>query len=161
LNEKAWNKDIADLFDEDSEKLGEEDATKRKSRREDLKKQVLEFNKNADYVKEMKPALEAKQSALEMVERDQMAYKDVWSLLFGEDKAKVEQVEALVKKFAKAKDLDDYELVLEGIKDSLRSKSKPFKPDSSRQGSGGKSFDDMTTQEKIKYGMEHPDKKMK
>jgi hypothetical protein len=135
--EKTWDRGIQSLFDEESESMGEDEAAKRKSAREIVKKQVLEYQQNKAYVDKTKPELEAKYNALSNVERDQQAMRDLWPLLFPEDIKKVEQVNALIKKFEKARDPDEYELILEGIKESLKSKTAKFKPDSGLQGGGG------------------------
>ena len=64
--------------------------------------------------------------------RDFKAQTEVWKMVFPEDKKKVEQVEEYVKKFDKAQDMDDFDIILESIRQSIKAKSKPFTPDSSK-----------------------------
>ena len=133
LNDKTWDRGIQSLFDEESESKGEDEAAKRKAAREDVKKQVLEFQQNRVYVDKAKPELEKRESYLNFVQRDQSAKDEIWKLVFPEDKAKIERVSALVKRFEKAQDQEDFEIILEGIKGELKGKAAPArKPDSGR-----------------------------
>jgi len=138
LNDRTWDRNIQSLFDEESESKGEDEATKRKAAREDVKKQVLEYQQNKAYVDKTKPELEKRESVLNFVERDQKAQNEIWKVIFPEDKAKIERVNALVKRFEKAQDLEDFEIILEGIKGELKGKASPArKPDSGRNGGSG------------------------
>jgi len=152
VTEKTWDRNIANLFDEEKESLGEDEAAQKKAARESVKKQVLEFQQNQAYVKKMKPELEAKETALGLVERDQKAREDIWKLLFPEDGKQVDQVAAVVKKFDKATDWDAYEMIFEGIKETIKSKVPKYTPDSGRTGASGKDTSKMSPDEKINEG---------
>ena len=155
LNEKTWDKTIEGLFGEESESKGEDTAVKLKAGREELKKQVLEYQKNQAYVNRVKPELEKRESALNFVERDQKARDEVWKLLFPDDSDKVSKVAALVKRFEKAQDMEDFEIIIESLKSELKAKSgkKTFVPDSGNQGGGGSDLKNLSPLEKITRGL--------
>uniref|UniRef100_A0A6M3IVF4 Uncharacterized protein n=1 Tax=viral metagenome TaxID=1070528 RepID=A0A6M3IVF4_9ZZZZ len=155
LNDKIWDRELQSLFNEDVENLGEDEAEKRKANRAKIAEQVKDFRQksnsventikklgNADLdgiLKDLDVSnLDEGINKLGVNIRDYKARSEVWKLLFPEDKQKVEKVEELVKKFAKAQDPDDFEIILESIKESTKSKQEKFVPDSGKQ-AGGKS----------------------
>ncbi len=169
LNDKVWNRELQDLFGEEKESLGEDEANKRKANREKIAAQVKEFQQKSTEVEQVKAkignanldellrdlkvtTLEKGVDMLTANLRDYRAKMDVWALMFPEDKAKIQKVAALVKKFEKAQDLEDYDIILEGIKESV--KTKPFVPDTSRSGGGGVDLSKLSPREKIDRGIE-------
>jgi len=136
VTEKTWDRNMKDLFDEESESLGEDVAKKRKADREKVKTQVLEFQKNGAYVEKTKPVLEAKEASLNVVERNQGVRERLWGLFFPDDKRNLTAYNEAVKKFDKTNDWDEVDIIFEGIKESFRVKST-HKPDSGQQGGGG------------------------
>lgn len=151
LSDKIWDRETQSLFNEDVENLGEEEAQRRKVQREQLKGEVKTFRTNARKVettltkigdadmdavlKDLEvPNLVEGINKLSFNARNQKAREEIWRLVFPEDKQKVERVTALVKKFEKAQDSEDFEIILEGIKESVKGKS--FIPDSGTRESG-------------------------
>lgn len=135
LSDKMWNHEINALFGEESENLGEDVAKKNKENRakmaanyKDFQSRDAEVNKSKAFYDDMTPKLGA-------IERNQHAREAVWQLLFSEDKAKLAQATALIKKFEKAEDWKDYEIILEGIQGSH--KGKPFEPDGGKTAASG------------------------
>ncbi len=168
LNDKVWNRELQTIFGEETEKLGEDEATKRKTDREKIMAQVKEFQQKSAEVEQIKtkignvgidafledlkvPTLEKAVDRLSANLRDYRAKMDVWALLFPEDKAKIQKVTALVKKFEKVQDLEDYDIILEGIKESV--KTKPFVPDSSHSGGGGVDLSKLSPHDLIVLGL--------
>ena len=167
LSDKAWDVHLGTLFNEDEGKLGEDEAKKRQKAREEVSKVVKEYkgksaqverilaklgdaseNDIDEFLLNLKnpetgkvPNLTQAVNILGANLRDWKAREEVWNLIFPEDKEKVAKVGAYIKKFEKAKDLDDYELIMEGIKETMRSRREPFVPDSTKSGGGGELTD--------------------
>ncbi len=137
LNEKTWDRGTAELFSENVEKLGEDVAKVKDADLKKMKAQVMEFNQKSVKVEQGIKEMETWQKERGPIERDQKAQIDLWTLVFPEDKKKIDQVNAFIKKFEKAENMDDYEIILEGIKASIKGNKKPFTPDSSKTVAGG------------------------
>lgn len=155
LNEKIYNLASDDLYGEEVVSLGEEDAAKRKEARVIRNKAVLESQKDGAYVKEQKELLgnvdlgqflkemseyhpvttlvEAK-DYLNLVERDHLVRGKLWPLFFPDEKKNLDAYNAAFKKFEKANDPDEVEIILEGVREGLKGKAKKYVPDSSLQG---------------------------
>lgn len=176
VTEKTWDKGIQEMFDEESVNLSEEEALKKKSRREDMKKQVLEYQKNSAYIEKTlaklgkvdldaflknweKPSLDEAANYFNYKARDQQSREELWGLYFPEDAKKLAQIAKDMEKISKAKDPTQYEIVMEGIKESLKSKGPKYTPDSGRQGGGGKDMSKMSPEEKISEGFKELKKK--
>jgi len=158
LNEKILNFTSNDIYGEELESLGEEDASKRKAARETRNKLILEYQKNAAYVQKTKPLLEAKEANLNIHERNQLVREKLWPLFFPEEKKNLSAYNEAFKKFEPAKDPDDVELILEGIRESL--KGKQFVPDSSIQGGGGQiDLSKLSTEDRLARALGKMDKK--
>ncbi len=138
LNDRIWDRELQGLFNEDVEKLGEDEAKKKKSNREQIATQVKEFNKGKADVEKAKKYYDEALPRLGAIERNQKARDDVWNLLFSEDKQKLDQANKLIEKLKKAEDPDQYEILFESIKESIKAKKKPFVPDSGKGMSGTK-----------------------
>lgn len=160
VNEKSYDRAIESIYGEEVEKEGEETAAKRKTDRQNWKKAVLEYQQGKGYVEKTKPELEQKETILNFVERDQKAREEIYKLLFPEDKAKIDQITTLVKRFEKAQDPEDFEIILETIKNELKAKStkKTFTPDSGHQGGGGADLKGLSPLEKIQRGLKKESK---
>lgn len=162
LTDKVWDRELQHLFNEDTENLGEDAAKIRQSDRKLVAEQLKEFRQKSQSVEKLKEQLEAEISdklpKLGIVERNQKARIDLWTLLFPEDKAKIAQVTTLLKKFEKANDWDDYELILEGIRETIKGKRKPFIPDSS-QVSGSRNRLSTSPADKVTRGLNKLKKK--
>lgn len=155
LNDKLWDRELQSLFNEDVEKLGEDEATTRKTNRGKIAEQVKAFNKERSEVEKNKRFYDEALPKLGAIERDQKARNDVWNLIFPEDKDKVTKVSELIKKFAKAQDIEDYEIVLEGIRETVKAGRKPFVPDSGKAGGSGPKKGRRPTLEELSAS--HPD----
>lgn len=171
LNEKVWNTGINVLFEEESESKGEEVAATNKTAREEVKKQVLQFQKDKTQIDRIKQQIgnvdltefladlkvntvEEAHNFLSFVKRDQMAREELWKVLFPEDKAKIDKVAGYVKRFEKAQDMDDFETILLNIRGELKNKTpKQFTPDSSKQEPGGFDLKNLSPKEKIERGL--------
>ncbi len=150
INTASWTGGINSLFTEEAETLGEDKAEKNKTIRRNFAEKEKAYHKNHLKVEKQQAEIDEKLPRLQAVERDQMAKDTVWGLLFPEDKKKVAQVTVLVKKFEKAQDMEDYEIVLEGIKAALRSPAKKgFVPDSSQSGASGVDISKLSPAEKV------------
>lgn len=137
LNDKIWDRELQTLFNEDVENLGEDEAKTRKANREKVAEQVREYRLKSAEVEKAKKQLEEQMPKLGIIERTQKARGDLWGLLFPEDKEKVAQLNKLITKFDKAQDWDDYEIIFEGIKATVKGKENSFVPDSSKSSGGG------------------------
>jgi len=136
LNDKMWNHEINALFGEESDSLGEDVAAKNKANRVKMAASYKDFQQRDTQVKKDKEFYDAQVPKLSVIERNQKAREEVWSLIFPEDKAKIDRAAKLIKKFDKANDWDDFELILEGIKEATKAGSKPFVPAGSKTISG-------------------------
>jgi len=153
LNDKTWNTGINALFEEESEKDGEEKANKKKAAREEIKKQVVDYQQNKAYVDKMKPELEKRESILNLVQRDQKAMLEVHKLLFADDKAKIDQIQTYLKRFEKVYDEEDMQIMLDTIKAELKAKSaKKQTFDSGKQGGGGLDLSKLSARELLELG---------
>jgi len=168
LNERAWNNEIAAAFKDDTENLGEDEANKRKANRERLAAQAKKFDEDAALVKGILPKIgkEDITGLNEILEtlnsptlseginmlgsnlRNLKAKEEVWTLLFPEDAVKIKKVNLLVKRFETAENMKDFDLILGGIKASL--KQKPYKPDSGRNSGSGFDFNKLSREAKDK-----------
>ncbi len=138
LDDRIWDRDLQGLFNEDVEKLGEDEAKNRKEHREKIATQVKAFNKDKNEVEKARKYYDEALPRLGAIERNQKARDDVWNLLFSEDKDKLAQANKLVEKLKKAEDPDQYEIIFESIKETIKAKKKPFVPDSGKGMSGPK-----------------------
>lgn len=155
LNDKTWDRTLQGLFNEDVEKLGEDEANKRKADREKVAAQVKEYHQKNTDVEKAKRFYDEQLPKLGMIERNQKAREEVWKIVFSDDKAKLEQANVLVKKFEKAQDMDDFDIILESIKESHKAKSKPFIPDSGKGAGSGKKKGRKPTLDELRAS--HPD----
>ncbi len=167
VNEKKWDRAINSLFDEESETKGEEEAAKNKAAREAIKNQVLEFHKNEvkvnktlsligdtnieGFLKELEqPTLDKAVTFLDSAAKKMKVVNELRKVLFPEDKAKVEKIEEYAKRFDKARDTEDFQIILEGIKAELKGGKKKFVPDSGKQGGAtGDTFTGNVTQAQL------------
>lgn len=158
LTDKVWDRHLQTLFNDDVDNLGEDDAKIKQTDRQKVAEQVKEFRlKNAQVLK-LEAELNEKLPKLGIIERDQKAKNDLWTLIFPEDKGKIDQISSLLKKFERAKDWDDYDLILEGIRETVKGKRKPFVPDSSQAGGGGSHLSD-SPEDKVTRALEKLRKK--
>jgi len=158
LNDKVWDRHLQSLFNDDVDNLGEDDAKIKQSDRQKVAGQVKEFRLKQVQVEKAEAELKDKLPKLGVIERDQKARNDLWTLLFPEDKEKIAQLSTYLKKFEKAKDWDDYDLIIEGIRETIKGKQKPFVPDSS-QGSGGGTHLSDSPEDKVTRALEKLKKK--
>jgi len=135
--EKLINRKLARYAEEYDEKGDEKKAEQLKAEDQEFKKLYLDYEKNQVEVNRLKPELEQKVNALGMVERNFSAREEIRSLLFPEDKDRIAKFKVYTDRLEQAENIKDFEIILEGIKQEVKSKSKPFKPDSSKQGGGG------------------------
>jgi len=133
VNEKTWDRNMKDLFDEESDDMGIDVATKKKAGREKVREQVLEFQKNSALVNKLKPELEKKETSLNIVERNHLVRDKLWPLFFPEEKKDLDAYNEAFKKFDKANDPDEVETILEVIREGLKVKADKFVPDSGQQ----------------------------
>jgi len=175
LTSRAFDRDTALYLKDETEELGEDEAAANKTARERVKAKVLEYQKNNATVTALLNRIGASNlegvnallkeldvenldkgiAVLNTAHRDQRAMLDVHALLFSEDKAKIEKVKTLVKRFEKANDNEDYEMILEVIKAEIKgTANRQRKPDSGRNaGSGGLNFRNLSPEEKIARGL--------
>ncbi len=141
LNDKIWDRHLQSLFNDEVEALGEDEAKIKQSDRQTVAGQVKEYHLKAAQVSKAQEEIDAKLPKLGVIERDQRARNDLWTLIFPEDKAKIARIETYLKRFEKAKDWDDYDLIIEGIKETIKGKKPPVIPDSSQSGGGAVTSD--------------------
>lgn len=137
LSDKVWNKGTDDLFNENVENLGEDKAKVKDANLKIMRAQVDEFKEKNTEVNQKYDEIKIWENKKGAIERDQKAQIDLWPLVFSEDKKKIDQINAYIKKFEKAEDMDDYDIIFEGIKETMKAKKKPFVPDSSTTGGAG------------------------
>ena len=97
----------------------------------------MEFQKNQAKVNKMKPELEAREASLNIVERNHLVRGKLWPLFFPDEKKNLDAYNEAFKKFDKANDPEDVEIILEGIREVLKGKTEKFVADSSKQDGGG------------------------
>lgn len=173
LNDKSWNAARDDLFDEADENLREDEAKNKKTRIDKTFAEMRELRRNQNQInqvmelvgvtnpKELAELLKysGKDGAKDIAElaaitsatrRNNIAYAELKKIFFPEDKKKVEQLEVYVKKLAKAQDPESFEMILEGIRETHKAKSKPFVPDGSKtSGSGGLDISTLPIKERV------------
>lgn len=174
-NEKEWDKATRDLFDEEVETKGEEVALKNKAHREALKKQVLEYQDNAEKVKRTasllggidlettlkqlgKPNLKEAVNFLDGAFKTHKAKETAWALEFPEDKDKLAKVKAHVDRLMKAQDQEHFDLIAESIKSEKKGTKAKQTFTGTRQ-DGGKGLDSYSTAELIEKGLKEERKK--
>lgn len=162
LNEKTWDRNTQDLFDEESESKGEDVALKRKADRDKVKALVLEYHKNSAAVEKLKPELEAKEATLQVAERTQYVRDKFWHLFFPEEKKDLTLYNAAIKKCDRAEDKAEVDEIFEIVREGLRAKSEKYVPDSGIQGGGGQvDLSKLSSEDRVTRALEKMDKKVK
>jgi hypothetical protein len=169
-NAKEWDKATLDLFEEESETLGEEKAVKNKAHREALKKQVMEYQENAEKVKQVasllgdvdlethlkslgKPNLKDAVNFLNVAAKTQQARETAWAIEFPEDKEKLAKVQATVDRLMKAQDMTHFDLIVDSIKAERKGTKAKQVLSGTRQDGGGAKIDDLPAEELFKIGI--------
>ncbi len=153
LNEKIYNLASNDMYGEEKEELGEEEATKRKSARGIRNKAVLEFQVKEASVNKKEVELGEKESSLQDVEKVQYVREKFWTLFFPDDKRDFTAYNEAVEKCVNSDDKKSVDAVYEIVRQGVKSKTKKFEPDSSQQGpSTGKDLSKLSSRELLILG---------
>ncbi len=170
LNDKIFTSENEKVFQDEKETLGEDDANKRKTHREHIETLNKDFRQRDTQVKAQMEKLGTANldEVLESLKvsnlsegidkvsfnvRNNKIKEELWTLIFPEDKDKLNQYTKYLKKFDKAHDAEDVELILGGIRETIKAKSKPFVPDSSAGGGGGEDLSKLSPEELITLGL--------
>lgn len=166
LSDKTWDRHLSSLFNEDVPNIGEEEANVKKSDREKIQGDVKAYKDGAAKVQATlnrigEPSAETLGALLDALKnaetgkvptlaeainlldfnlRDWKVREEVWPLLFPEEKAKMKQFQDILTRFNKAPNMDVYEQIMLGVKETIKGKQTPFVPDSS-QSTGGSASD--------------------
>jgi len=114
------------------EGITEAEARKRVVEDKEASELIKTFAKDNAYVTRMKPILEQLESRLQTAERNQGVREKLWLLNFPESKSQLDTMKAQFKKFDKARDWDEVEVLFEGIEAVAKSKGSKFAPASNK-----------------------------
>ena len=180
VTEKMMDRGLTELFNEDVENLGEDKAKQKDADRKELVKNVNEYLKNKNSVTQVQEAIKTLiddigdvsekwgldadnpvstiknlgplANKLGAIERNQQARDKLWKLLVPDDNGTMKQVNDLLKKFDKAQDQLHFDVIMQGIEQTL--KGKKFEPDSGKgAGGGGIDLSKLTPIERITRGL--------
>lgn len=114
------------------EGITEAEAKKRMAEDKEAGELIKAFAKDNAYVTRMKPVLEELESRLQIAERNQGVREKLWLLNFPDSKKQLDAMKAQFKKFEKARDWDEVEVLFEGMEAIAKSKTGKFVPASNK-----------------------------